>query len=53
MIRTVDAPISGELMIVCAASGPAGVDRRVVQRPGDQLAGRLQPVLREAGLQRR
>ena len=53
MIRAVDAPISGELMIVCAASVPAGSMRRVEERSRDQLAGRLQPVVREAGLERR
>ena len=53
MMRAVDAPISGELMIVWAASGPAGSMQRVEQRPGDQFAGGLQPVVREAGLQRR
>ena len=53
MMRTVEAPISGELMIVCSASDPAGSGERVIERAGDQLARRLQPVLREPGLQRR
>ena len=40
-------------MIVCSASVPGGLAQRIIERPGDQLAGRLQPVLREPGLQRR
>ena len=39
--RTVDAPVSGELMIVCSASVAGRRRRRIEVRSGDQLAGAL------------
>ena len=50
--RTVDAPVSGELMIVCSDNGPRLLRRGIEVRSADELGRALEPVLREAGLQR-